>query len=263
MRWRARRDPTPTATVARRAVLVPLEARITLDNESNLSPDSVVATRLLVVVRPDDTGGDDRAQEVTAGVPNWLRVVFCYAGSNHGLGADLPAEVEVDAQVDPASGAVVSVDVDAAARDLAAYRDVATRWWKETDAPLADLRGLKALPGDVVRGVKGFAGTWRQAVSDLRADAAGGGGAAPAHGEAETEQLRRSSATVRHRLQGNAKQRDKARASALEAGPMMVVNMRSGSMSASDLESWLAFQVGSGAVTEAEAAEWRAEAHGS
>lgn len=261
MRWRGRRDPTPTVTLARRAVLVPLEARNALDNESNLSPDSAVRTRLLVVVRADGAG-DDRAQEVTARVPNWLRVVFCYAGSNHGPSADLPAEVEIDAQVDPASGAVVSVDVDGAARDLEPYRGVATRWWKETDAPFADMRGMTTLPGDIVRGVKGFAGTWRQAVSDLRADLAGGG-TAPAHGEEETEQLRRSSDTVRHRLKGNPKQLDKARASALEAGPMMVANVRSGSMSAADLESWLAFQVGSGAVTEAEAAEWRATAHGS
>ena len=44
---------------------------------------------------------------------------------------------------------------------------------------------------------------------------------------------------------------------------MMVANVRSGSMSPSDLESWLAFQVGSGVVTEAEAAQWRAAAHGS
>ena len=122
-------------------------------------------------------------------------------------------------EVDPATGGVVALDVDDAARELDPYREVATRWWKETEAPLADLREITSLPGDAVRGVKGLAGTWRRAVADMRADVAGGG-YAPAHGDEEREQLRRSSATVRHRLQANPKQLAKVRASALAAGPI-------------------------------------------
>ena len=41
---------------------------------------------------------------------------------------------------------------------------------------------------------------------------------------------------------------------------MMVQNVKSGSMSSADLESWLQFQLTSGAIDEAEAQQWRAEA---
>jgi hypothetical protein len=41
---------------------------------------------------------------------------------------------------------------------------------------------------------------------------------------------------------------------------MMVANVRSGSMAMADLETWLQFPVGSGAISESEAAAWRVDA---
>lgn len=265
MAW-GRRDPgAGTEAFATRALVVPFEARNAVGNESNLSPDARATTDLRLVVRTDD-GTAAPPQWVTAAVPNWLRIVLHFAGSNHGPSAQLPAEVDVPVRVD-ASGRILGVDVDLAAAELAAYRAVATTWWKETEAPLADVRNLLTAPRDAVRGVRGIAGTWRRAAAqlreDVRRDGRPEGAPAPAaHDEADREKLRRTTNTVRHRLADQPKQLARVRASALEAGPMMVAAVRTGAMAPGDLESWLTLQVGSGAITEAEAATWRAEATG-
>lgn len=66
-----------------------------------------------------------RSQAVTAMVPSWLRVVFTYAGSNLGPNAQLPAEVELSVQVDPATRRLVAVDIARAEGELAAHRSLA------------------------------------------------------------------------------------------------------------------------------------------
>lgn len=261
MAWGRREKASGTGTFDALAVVVPFEARNAQGNDSNLSPDARATTDLRLAVRAED-GTEAPSQWFTAAVPNWLRIVFHFAGSNHGPSAQLPAEVVVGVQVDE-TGRILDVDVDGAAADLAAHRAVAATWWKETEAPLSDARNLLTAPRDAVRGIRGFAGTWRKAATQLRSDLRPDGGpVVAAHDDADREKLRRTTSSVRHRLADQPKQLAKVRASALEAGPMMVTAVRSGAMAPGDLESWLTLQVGSGAVTEDEAAAWRAQATG-
>ncbi len=247
-----------TESVSARALVVPYTARNTLDNQNNLSANGRAKTELWLVVVPAD-GGTPAAsdqQRVTAYVPNWLRVVLYYAGSNYGPNEHLPSEIHIPVWIHPTGGAIVEVDVDGAADELAAYRDVAVREWKETEAPLADVRGAVALPGEAVRAAKGLLGTWRGALSSLREDRSG---AAPtgSHTAAEVEQSRRTANTLKYQLARKPKQLAKVRASALQAGPMMVANVKGGSMSQADFDTWLQFQATSGAITSEEAEEWR------
>lgn len=240
-------------------MVVPFQAVNPEGNVGNLSANMRVKTRMDLVVVECDPGPPvvESAQTVTAGVPNWLRIVMYYAGATSGLAEHLPAEVHVPVRLDPRSGAIVEVDVDQAATELAAHRDVAVKWWKEDEAPLADLRAAVALPGDAIRGVKGLAGAWRGALSGLRDDPAPEGGT---HSAQEAEQLRRTSNMLKHSLARKPKQLAKVRASALQAGPMMAVNVKGGSMSAADFESWLQFQLTSGAISAEERQEWRRDA---
>jgi hypothetical protein len=240
----------------------PLHARTTFENDNNLSAGSRASTELQLAVRSDATRPTrpTDVQRIVTSVPNWLRIVFYYAGSNDGPSADLPAEVDVAVHVDPATGRVVDVDIDRAATELAAYRDVATRWWKEAEAPLADVRGLLSASRDAVRGIRGLAGTWRSAAAQLRTGEQPGAADSATHDDVERTQIDRTANVVSHRLANDPTQLGKVRASALEAGPMMAANVRSGSMTMGDLDTWLRFQVGSGAITDAEAAGWRTDA---
>jgi hypothetical protein len=236
--------------MAGRALVVPYYARNVLDNESNVSADSRAKTELMLVASSAEQ------QRVVASVPNWLRIVLYYAGSNYGPSEHLPAEIHVPVRIDPASGRIVEVDVDQAAAELAAYRDVAVQEWKEEEAPLADVRGAVALPGETVRAAKGLLGTWRDALSGLREERSNAP-ASDSHTAAEAEQSRRTANALKYNLAREPKKASKARASALEAGPMMVANVKGGSMSAADFETWLQFQETSGAISSDEAEQWR------
>ena len=250
-----------TESAAARALVVPYTARNALGNVNNFSANGRAKTELWLVVIPVDGRAPEAhdQQRVTAYVPNWLRVVLYYAGSNYGPRDQLPAEIVVPVRVDPASGRIVEVDVDQAATELAAYRDVAVKEWKETEAPLSDVRAATALPGEAVRAAKDLLGTWRGALSGLREDRSG---AAPtgSHSAEEIEQSRRSANVLKYHLARKPKEAAKVRASALEAGPMMVANVRGGSMSVADFDTWLQFQATSGAISAEEAEEWRRSA---
>ena len=246
-----------TEAVGGRALVVPYRTKNAFENENNFSADSRAKTDLWLVL-PSAGGSYDASnqQRVTARVPNWLRTVLTYSGSNYGPNEQLPAEVHVPVWVDPGSGRIVEVDVDQAASELAAYRDVAVRWWKEEEGPLAAVRGAVRLPGDAVRGAKSLFGTWRGAISNNLADRSGEPPTA-SHSAAEVEQSRRTAEALKYRLARQPKQLAQVRASALQAGPMMVANVKGGSMSAADFETWLQFQATSGAISAEEAEQWR------
>src|SRR5690606_32368529 len=110
------------------------------------------------------------------------------------------------------------------------HRAAATRWWKATEAPLADVRGLLSAPREALRGVRGVAGAWRSAARRRSDSGSVPGTQTDAHDGVEREQLRRTANMVSHRLSGDPRMFGRVRASALEAGPMMVANVRSGSM---------------------------------
>lgn len=244
-----------------RALVAPYTARNSEGNVNNFTANGRAKTQLVLVVIPADGSPPEARdqQHVTAYVPNWVRIVLYHAGSNYGPHDHLPAEIDIPVRIDPASGRIVEVDVDRTATELAAYRDVGVEWFKQNEAPLSDVRGAIALPGIAVRGAKDFVKTWRGALSNLRDDPPG---TPPrvSHTPEEVEQLRRAANTLKYRLARKPKELAKVRASALQAGPMMVANVRGGSMSMADFETWLQFQSVSGAISAEEAEEWRRSA---
>jgi hypothetical protein len=250
-------------TVGARAYVVPYDTRNALENVNNLSAGSRAMTQMRLVVTSAEDGGafSDGQQTVTAPVPNWLRVVLLYAGSNYGP-SELPAEVHVPVRIDSETRAIVEVNVEQAETELAAYRAAATKWWKEEEGPLSDVRSAISLPRDAIHGAKGLFGTWRKAVSDLREDQGAEGEKAPASDPAEAEQARRTANALKYKLQRNTKQLAKVRASALQAGPMMADNVKGGASSPADFDNWLQFQLTSGAITDEEAEEWRQRSRG-
>jgi hypothetical protein len=256
MPWGRRDNP---ATVAGRALVVPYDARNALGNENNLSPNGRATTEIRLVVSSVDGGHQSASgqQRVSVPVPNWLRIVLYYAGSNYGP-SGLPDEVHVPVLIDPATGAIVAVDVDRAGEELKPYRDAAVGWWKETEAPLAPVRAAISAPGDAVRGAKSLLAAWRGALANFRNEP----GTEPALTPAESEQSRRTANVLKYTLERNPKQLAKVRASALQAGPMMVANVKGGSMTQADFETWLQFQSTSGAITADEADAWRQAASG-
>lgn len=248
MPWRR---SSPGKTAGGRARILPFDALTTEGNTSNLLADSRSKTRVRLVTVSSDPGPPlvEGQQTVTSSLPNWVRIVLHYAGNNEGPAEQLPVEIEVPVRIDTRTGAVVDLDVDRASAELEEHREVATRWWKEDEAPLADLRGAAALPGDAIRGVKGLFGAWKGALDGATENPA-----------AEAEQSRRTANMLAHDLERKPKQLTKVRASALQAGPMMVDNVKGGSMSPADFETWLTFQLTSGAIDADEASRWRQEA---
>ena len=250
-------------SVRARAYVVPYDTQNAHENVNNISAGSRARTQMRLVVTSAEDGGAllDRQQTVTASVPNWLRVVLHYAGSNYGP-RELPAEIHVPVRIDPETRAIVDVDIEQAESELTAYRAAATKWWKEDEGPLSDVRSAIALPRDAIHGAKGLIGSWRKALSDLREDQGDEGTKAPAHTPAETEQARRTANALKYKLQRNPKQLAKVRASALQAGPMMADNVKGGASSPADFDHWLQFQLTSGAITDEEAEEWRQRCRG-
>jgi hypothetical protein len=243
--------------------VVPYDADNTSENLNNFTAGSRARTQIRLVLTSAEDGGalPKDQQTVTAPVANWLRVVLYYAGSNYGP-SELPAEIHLPVRIDPVTRAIIEVDLEQAAAELAPYRAAATKWWKEEEGPLSDVRSGIALPGQALRGAKGLIGTWRKALSDLREEKNANGEGAPAHDPAEAEAARRTANALKYKLQRNPKQLAKVRASALQAGPMMADNVRGGASSWADFDHWLIFQLSSGAISDEEAEEWRRRAGG-
>jgi hypothetical protein len=165
-------------------------------------------------------------------------------------------------RINPATRAIIEVDLEQAATELAPYRAAATKWWKEEEGRLSDVRSGIALPSEALRGAKGLIGTWQKTLSDLREEKGASGEGAPAHDPAEAEAARRTANALKYKLQRDPRQLAKVRASVLQAGPMMADNVKGGASSWADFDHWLIFQLSSGAITDEEAAEWRRRARG-
>jgi len=228
-------------------------------NVNNFRAKSRVRESVLVV--PSVPGlSDTRAadhQRVKARMPNWLRIVLRYAGTSYGPWAELPAEVHLPVLIDPATGHVTAVDVDLACTELEPYREVATRFWKQTEALLAPVRTAVWLPGAAVRGVREFVADWKGAISDIGKSSVETD--RPPKPE-EAEQARRTARQLGHVLARQPEQHAKVRASALQAGPMMAEGVRAGSYPRHGFISWLEWQELSTAITPEEATAFRGQA---
>ncbi|MCB0967242.1 MAG: hypothetical protein KDB37_10435 [Ilumatobacter sp.] len=255
------RTDRKSGTAAGRATVVPGALTPEGDaNSSNVSADSRSTVVLHLIV--DDGSSSSGSQRVTARVPNWLQVVYLYAGTTRGPWQQLPTDVTVPVWID-ATGRVVDVDVDRSADELAAHRTVARSYWLDTDAPLSSVRHLARLPGDVSTGIRRGRAMLRDAVRSVRRGVAGGASdvaAAPAWTDEEAEAARRNAVTLRARLEQRPGERERLRATALEAGPSNAEQVRAGLRHPVDFEHWLMVQEVSGVLTVEEVGRLRAEA---
>jgi hypothetical protein len=259
-----RRDPA-AGLVAGRAFVVPASTgnvgRGEDGNFNNFHANTrVTSTTVLVATSAQDGRPVDPASKrVTAALPNWLRFVMYYAGNNDGPWEKLPARLDVPVWIDARTRQVVSLDVDGAASELAAHREVGRREWLETEAPMSDVRALFALPGATERGVRGVVSGFREILGEIRH--LGDSTSPPRTITAEElEARRRTAVMLRYKLERSPKDYARVRKSALQAGPMMAANARGGSISAREFDAWLSDQELSGVVTAEEARQWRSDA---
>lgn len=217
------------------------------------------STLLVAVSAADGASVDGAAKQITARLPNWLRVVMYYAGNNDGPWRELPAVLHVPVWIAAATRQIDALDFDGAAAELAAYRSVGRREWLQTEAPLSDFRAVLSLPGLAARAVRGVVPAVRDLVDDIRSI----GDASPAHREISAEELetrRRTAVMLRYQLERDPKQHSKIRASALQAGPSIVQSTRGGSYPPAEFDAWVMFQHTSGVITDEEAQRFRHEA---
>ena len=237
------------ATVPGRALLAPASTRtagFVDDNVNNLSANAAV--RCKVGLEPLTDAGRGELQAVDARLPNWLRVVMHAIGTNHDIGPQLPASIDVPVFLEVGTGRIASMDVDATAAELARYRELGRREWLETEAVLAPVRGAVKLPGAAIRGARGLLSSWRGAFTDKPA------------GPEEIEQMRRTAEMQRHYWAKHPKERDKYRASVLGIRADMVQGTKAGVRAESDLEAWIMTHEVSEILTPEEAAALRRDA---
>lgn len=227
-------------------------------NFNNFSANSRARSSTLLIARTVADGGPlhGSSQRVDVDLPNWLRVVMYYAGNNDGPWRELPAELHVPVSIDARTRRIAAMDVETAATELAAYREVGRREWLETEAPLSDVRAVVGLPGAALRGLRGFVSGVRSVVADVRNI----GGPAQSLTPEELEKHRRTAVMLRYQLERNPKQHATIRKSVLEAGPMMARNAAGGSVTREQFDVWMMHNELSGVITAEEAAQWRREA---
>lgn len=221
-----------------------------------------IDTSLTVISAEDGLAVPGGLQKVKAKVPYWLMVVLRQSGTNEELAGLLPAAVVAPVRLDAATRTIVEVDVQGLEAELASYRDVVAPYFKKNDSYLAPFRNAAAAPGDALKAGKGMASAWKDALKDLAADAKVPAGTATgaSWSAADVEAMRRNAAILALRWQNKPKERDRARASALQALPLAVANVRAGALSAADLEVMVMREEVSTAITAEEAAAYRLEA---
>jgi len=220
-----------------------------------------VETMLTPVSADDGQPLPTGMQQVKLNMPNWMVSVLYHAGTNEPLASELPASVDVPVLFDAATRSVVGVDVDAAGRELEPYREAAVRFFKRTDSWLAPLRNTGALPGDAVRAGKGALKDWKAALGAMADEAKAPAGEATASSWApsEVEAMRRNAAILALRWEKKPKEREKARARALQMLSLNAEAVRAGSLSAADFEVLVMREEVSTAITSEEAAAFRGE----
>jgi hypothetical protein len=220
-----------------------------------------VETMLTPVSAEDGLPLPPAMQQLKLNLPNWVVSVLYSSGTNEPLAAELPPSVEVPVVYDAATRAIVQIDVDGAVRELEPYREVAVRYFERTDSWLAPLRSAAALPGDAVDAGKGAVKDWKAALGAMadEARAPAGGATAATWSPEEVEAMRRNAAILALRWQQKPKERDKARARALQALSLNAEGVRAGNLSAADFDVLVMREEVSTAITPEEAAAFRAQ----
>ena len=247
-------------TVPGKAMLVPHQAVDTEFNTSNLTSRDRVKISLPLVLVETDAGPvpDAKRQRVDARVPNWLRVIFYYAGSTYGPWEKLPRNTFVAVSVIPETGQIVDVDVAAAETEYEPYREVAVKYWKLTEAPLAPVRSVASLPGRAPKFLRNLVEEVKDLGNDIRSIGDTGPGEPHIYDEKELEQIRRTSDQVGLSFRNKPEELAKFRQNALSAGDSIADRVKADPRHAQELEVFLDMNLRYGAITEEEAGAWRA-----
>lgn len=221
-----------------------------------------IDTSLTVISAEDGLAIPGGLQKVRAKVPYWLMVVLRQSGTNEELAGQLPAAVVAPVLLDATTRTIVELDVQGLETELASYRAVVAPYFKKHDSYLAPFRNAAAAPGDALKAGKGMASAWKDALKDLAADAKVPAGTATGSSwsAADVEAMRRNATILALRWQNKPKERDRARASALQALPLGAANVRAGSLSAADFDVLVMREEVSTAITGDEATAYRREA---
>jgi len=239
-------------------MVVPFQTSDTIQNHSNFTSRDRVKLVLPLILLSTDNGPATRTgqQRINARVPNWLRVVFYYAGTNDGPWESLPRNAEVSVTADPETEEILSADIEGAEAEYEQYRKVAVDWWKLTEAPLSPVRTAIRLPGLARKFSRDAVREAKDVVKEIRNIGSTEPAEPQIRSEEELEQIRRSSDMVGLSLRDDPKRREKFRESALQGGPMMADQVKGGTRQAADFELFLEMNQRYGVITEEEVTEW-------
>jgi hypothetical protein len=246
--------------VAGRATVAPASTRQHGDSDASsqaghLSPDGRLSVQTTLFPTSVADGGVvvNEWQSIRASMPNWLMWALYSAGTNDPLAARLPASIEVPITFDPTTRRIRGLDVEATMRELDGLRPAAVEHLTGDGSWLS-------LPGDVTSAVSSTVSTWKDAVGDLVSGATNPQAATSSWSPDEVEAMRRNAAILAVRFQQRSKEREKARARALQALPLQLQNVATGAMSAGDFEVMVMREEVSTAITADEAAAFRRDA---
>jgi hypothetical protein len=171
------------AVTARAAVLASEEQAISVrDGEGRygdalptFSPNSKRdVTTVLAVLEPHQRApalgrsavqGLSNRQRVRTRLPNWVAIVLSHAGKERLFDDNyIPGPIDVPVWVEPATGQVEGIDVDALTEQVAPMRELAERIWRDEDGFMRTPRQVMQAPRrafHVAKSVKkGFGDVW-------------------------------------------------------------------------------------------------------
>lgn len=230
----------------------------------SLSPNerAWVALQVTPLAADDGLPVPTEPQEAYVAVPRWVAIVLRQAGTNEPLGRSLPARLEVRVHYDAATRRVVGIDAEHTTAELEPHRPVAVEHFCETDSILAPLRNVASMPRDAIAAGRDLLSTWTDAASALNRDAGGGPGGppSPSWSADEVESMRRNAVILAARFQQKPKEREQARAVALQSLSLNAANVAAGVLAPADFEAMVMAQEVSTAITAEEAATFRSAA---
>jgi hypothetical protein len=227
----------------------------------SFSPDERLWVETVLTPMSADDGHrvPDTAQQLKLELPGWVVAVLYHAGTNGPLAAELPAAIDLPVRYDPSTREIIGVDVAATCAELEPCRSSAVRYFERTDSWLAPLRNIAATPRDARRAGASIFKDWKSALGDMAAERGAPSGAAMkcSWTDAEIEAMRRNAAILAIRWQNKPKEREKARAHALQTLALNAEHVRTGSLSLADFEVMIMREEVATAITTEEAASFR------
>ena len=249
-------------TIHGRAWIAPTGSKSKFGHENNMSANSRVRceVHLTALSAADGQPVDPTLTKVEADLPNWLLRIFYSAGNTDDVSDKLPARIEVNVAIGQQSRRCVAIDVEGAIADLQAYREVGVDDWKHEGSALAPVRNILGAPKQGWKALKGLRGGVKDLVDDIKgigATGPGPGGPKASYKPEEVEQIRRQATILGLRYQKNLSEYTQGRNAALQAMPMYVQMLTSGSIHPNDFDIELMRHLTSGALSQQEADEYQ------